>query len=226
MADHHRAEFVVGALEMAAGRGALKEDCIAHSDRGSEYMPSEYRKLIRELKLSQSMGRTGSCYDNAAAESFFGLLKAEIGTTVWESHDAARADVFRFIEVEYNRTRLRKHPVYGYVTPIGTRALASLARSTRRSSHPVNQRDSARARHGPAAGAPRTRVIIPGQSRERRSPAHRGDRAAGNAYSLTCFGSIGISRAVFSARFSAPSFSVAVPQQRSYWFCQSVMNAS
>ncbi|MCX4458584.1 IS3 family transposase [Streptomyces sp. NBC_01728] len=125
MADHHRAELVVGALKMAAGRGALREDCIAHSDRGSEYTSSEYRKLIRELKLRQSMGRTGSCYDNAAAESFFGLLKAEIGTTVWESHEAARADVFRFIEIEYNRTRLRKHPVYGYVTPIETRVLAA-----------------------------------------------------------------------------------------------------
>ncbi|MFF1344160.1 IS3 family transposase [Streptomyces sp. NPDC058290] len=125
MADHHRAELVVDALKMAAGRGALKEGCIAHSDRGSEYTSREYRTLIRELKLRQSMGRTGSCYDNAAAESFFGLLKAEIGTTVWESHEAARADVFRFIEVEYNRTRLRKHPVYSYVTPIETRALTT-----------------------------------------------------------------------------------------------------
>ncbi|MGW3151879.1 hypothetical protein ACWDG1_46295, partial [Streptomyces sp. NPDC001177] len=62
---------------------------------------------------------------NAAAESFFGLLKAEIGTTIWPSHEAARADVFRFVEVEYNRTRLRKHPVYGYVIPIETRALAA-----------------------------------------------------------------------------------------------------
>ncbi|MFF1343313.1 DDE-type integrase/transposase/recombinase [Streptomyces sp. NPDC058290] len=125
MADHHRAELVADALEMAAGRGALKEGCIAHSDRGSEYTSHEYRTLIRELKLRQSMGRTGSCYDNAAAESFFGLLKAEIGTSVWESHEAARADVFRFIEVEYNRTRLRKHPVYGYVTPLETRALTT-----------------------------------------------------------------------------------------------------
>ncbi|MGW0957446.1 IS3 family transposase [Streptomyces sp. NPDC002545] len=125
MADHHRAELVVDALKMAAGRGALKEGCITHSDRGSEYTSREYRRVIEELRLRQSMGRTGSCYDNAAAESFFGLLKAEIGTTVWESHEAARADVFRFIEVEYNRIRLRKHPVYGYVTPVETRTLTT-----------------------------------------------------------------------------------------------------
>jgi len=125
MADHHRAGLVVDALRMAAGRGGLKAGCIAHSDRGSEYTSHEYRTLVRELGVRQSMGRTGSCYDNAAAESFFGLLKAEIGTTIWASHEVARADVFRFIEVEYNRTRLRKHPVYGYVTPVETRALTA-----------------------------------------------------------------------------------------------------
>ncbi|MGV9566038.1 transposase [Streptomyces sp. NPDC003480] len=113
------------ALQMAAGRGGLQGGCIAHSDRGSEYTSREYRSLTKELGLRQSMGRTGSCYDKAAAESFFGLLKAEIGTTVWESHEAARADIFRFIEVECNRTRLRKHPVYGYVTPVETRALTT-----------------------------------------------------------------------------------------------------
>lgn len=122
MADHHRAELVTGALRMAAGRGALEPGCIFHSDRGSEYTSGEFRGEVRELSLRQSMGRTGICYDNAAAESFFGLLKAEIGTTVWESREAARADVFRFIEVEYNRTRLRKHPEFGYLTPLETRA--------------------------------------------------------------------------------------------------------
>jgi transposase InsO family protein len=123
MADHHRAELVVDALKMAGLRGGLKPGCIMHTDRGSEYTSGEFRKQIRKLSMRQSMGRTGSCYDNAAAESFFGLLKAEIGTTVWESHEEARADVFRFVEIEYNRTRLRKHPEYGYVTPLETRAL-------------------------------------------------------------------------------------------------------
>lgn len=123
MADHHRAELVVDALKMASGRGGLQAGCIMHTDRGSEYTSAQFRSLIAELGLRQSMGRTGSCYDNAAAESFFGLLKAEIGTTVWDTRVHARADVFRFIEVEYNRNRLRKHPEHGYLTPVETRAL-------------------------------------------------------------------------------------------------------
>lgn len=55
-----------------------------------------------------------------ASGSIFALLKAEIGTTVRESHEAAHAD-FSFIAVEYNQTRLRKYPVYGYVTSIENR---------------------------------------------------------------------------------------------------------
>ncbi|MEV0488975.1 IS3 family transposase [Streptomyces atratus] len=97
MADHHGAELVTDALETAAGRGAREPGCIFHSDRGSEYTSGEFRRQIRELNLRQSMGRTDICCDNAAAESFFGL-KAEIGTIVRESREAARADVFRFIE--------------------------------------------------------------------------------------------------------------------------------
>ncbi|MFC8015666.1 transposase [Streptomyces cinereoruber] len=91
MAAHHRASLVVDALKMAAGRGGLEAGCVMHSDRGSEYTSSQFRREIKKLGMRQSMGRTGSCYDNAAAESFFGLLKAEIGTRMWDSRQAARA---------------------------------------------------------------------------------------------------------------------------------------
>ncbi|MEU9149813.1 DDE-type integrase/transposase/recombinase [Streptomyces sp. NPDC048417] len=77
MAYHHRASLVVDALTMAAGRSGHQPACIVHSDRGAEYTADELRREIRRLGLRQSMGRTGSCYDNAAAESFFALLKAE-----------------------------------------------------------------------------------------------------------------------------------------------------
>lgn len=82
------------------------------------------------------MGRVGSRYDNAAAESWFALLKAEIGTTLRESREAARADVFRYVEVEYNRSRLRRHPDYGYVTPIETRSCSGRT-SLQQRKHPL-----------------------------------------------------------------------------------------
>ncbi|MFK0160386.1 IS3 family transposase [Streptomyces sp. NPDC090493] len=124
MADHHRAELPVAALRMAAGRGGLEQGCVMHTDRGSEYTSREFHSEIRKLLMRQSMGRVGSCYDNTAAESWFAILKAEIGTTMWETREAARADVFRYAEVEYNRSRLRRHPDYGYVTPARNEILA------------------------------------------------------------------------------------------------------
>ncbi|MEH0468150.1 IS3 family transposase [Streptomyces hayashii] len=83
MADHHRAELVVDALDMAHGRGNLEPGCVIHSDRGSEYTSSQFRYRIGELGLRQSCGRTGSCFDNATAESFWAMLKEEIGTRTW-----------------------------------------------------------------------------------------------------------------------------------------------
>ncbi|WP_327365051.1 IS3 family transposase [Streptomyces sp. NBC_01217] len=121
MADHHRASLVVDALTMATGRGRLQPGCIAHSDRGSEYTSKELRREIGRLGLRQSMGRTGSCFDNAAAESFFAVLKEEIGTRQWRDRATARAEIFAFIETFYNRRRLRKHPVWGYLTPLEIR---------------------------------------------------------------------------------------------------------
>ncbi|MEU9777816.1 DDE-type integrase/transposase/recombinase [Streptomyces sp. NPDC047968] len=121
MADHHRAGLVVDAVRMAAGRVQLKPGCIAHSDRGSEYTFDELRREIGWLGLRQCMGRTGSCFDNAAAESFFALLKEEIGTRRWPDRSSARADIFAFVETFYNRQRLRRHPRWGYLTPLETR---------------------------------------------------------------------------------------------------------
>ncbi|MFJ7962477.1 DDE-type integrase/transposase/recombinase [Streptomyces sp. NPDC096324] len=69
MADHHRAELVVDALDMAAALGRPKPGCVIHSDRGAEYTSKQLRSRIGELGHRQSMGRTGSCFDNAAAES-------------------------------------------------------------------------------------------------------------------------------------------------------------
>ncbi|MGW5640730.1 IS3 family transposase [Streptomyces sp. NPDC003832] len=120
MADHHRAELVVDALDMAYGRGTPEPGCVIHSDRGSEYTSNQFCERIRELGLRNSCGRTGSRFDNAAAESFRALLKEEIGTRIWPGRATARAEVFTFIETFQNR-RLRKHKTFGYLTPAETR---------------------------------------------------------------------------------------------------------
>ncbi|MGW1564202.1 transposase [Streptomyces sp. NPDC002144] len=121
MADHHRAELVVDAVDTAHGRGHLQPGCVMHSDRGSEYTSTQFRDRIRELGVRQSCGRTGSCFDNAAAESFWALLKEEIGTRTWPDRATARAEVFNFIETFYSRRRLRKHKIFGYLTAAETR---------------------------------------------------------------------------------------------------------
>ena len=80
-----------------------------------QYTSTGFRKTLADLGIRQSMGRVGSCYDNAVAESFFATLKTEIGTRVWPTRAAARAAVFEFVEVRYNRRR--RHSTIGYLTP-------------------------------------------------------------------------------------------------------------
>ncbi|NCB39714.1 MAG: IS3 family transposase, partial [Erysipelotrichia bacterium] len=83
------------------------KNCIFHSDRGSQYCSKEVVKTLRHYGMRQSMGRTGCCYDNAAAESFFHTLKVE-GTfgKPFKSIYEGSLYIFEFIEVFYNRTRM------------------------------------------------------------------------------------------------------------------------
>jgi putative transposase len=75
MAEHMRAELVVDALTMAAGRIELPAGAIFHSDRGSQYTSTAFADVCTDLGVVRSMGRTGSCFDNSAAESFWATLK-------------------------------------------------------------------------------------------------------------------------------------------------------
>ncbi|MFG2682507.1 IS3 family transposase [Streptomyces sp. NPDC048392] len=93
MADHHRADLVVDALDMAHGRGGLEPGCVVHSDRGSESTSTQFRERIGKFGLRQSCGRTGSCFDNAAAESFWALLKEEIGTRTLNRTGSSRDSI-------------------------------------------------------------------------------------------------------------------------------------
>lgn len=116
MADHMRTELVLDAVDMAMRNGRLEADCIMHSDRGTQYTSAEYREKLVELGLRHSVGRTGQCWDNALAESFFASLKNErVHHMVYPTRKAAKEDIARYIELFYNYRRI--HSALGYRTP-------------------------------------------------------------------------------------------------------------
>lgn len=116
MAEHMRTELVVEALEMAMRNGRLEPDCIMHSDRGTQYTSAEYREKLVELGLRHSVGRTGQCWDNALAESFFATLKNErVHQMVYPTRKKAKADIAKWIELFYNYRRI--HSALSYRTP-------------------------------------------------------------------------------------------------------------
>lgn len=98
--------------KMAVGRAPL----LVHSDRGTQYASDAFRTALKETNCIQSMSRKGNCWDNAVAESFFGMLKTEmIYHTTFESRDQAIVAIFDYIEIFYNRSR--RHSALGYLTP-------------------------------------------------------------------------------------------------------------
>ena len=87
-----------------------------HSDRGAQYTSADYSDTLAELGLRHSLGRTGICWDNALAESFFASLKNErVHHMVYPTRRKAKNDIARYIELFYNRRRL--HSALGYRTP-------------------------------------------------------------------------------------------------------------
>lgn len=116
MDDHMRAELCCDALEMALGRRGPVPGLIHHSDRGSQYAGGGYRKLIKKAGLTQSISRKGECLDNAPIESFFASLQKElVHRQRFRTRAQAKAAIFEYIEVFYNRQR--RHSGIGYQTP-------------------------------------------------------------------------------------------------------------
>jgi transposase InsO family protein len=116
MSDRMTTPLVCDALRMALFRRKMPSSVSAHSDRGSQYCSREYRALLEEHGLIASMSARGNCYDNAAMESSNHSLKVEaIHGERFATREAAKAHVFEYIEVDYNRTRL--HSALGYLSP-------------------------------------------------------------------------------------------------------------
>lgn len=116
MGDNYKTPLISSAIKMAARNLDLPEGAVFHSDRGSNYTSGEFARVLKELGIRQSVGRTGICYDNALSESVNGTLKNElVYRTAYITRKAAMDDIARWIELRYNRTRL--HSGLGYRTP-------------------------------------------------------------------------------------------------------------
>ena len=109
-------DLVIEALDKALMRGLVAKDAIIHSDRGSQYSSTGFRKLLKMHGLRQSMSGKGNCYDNAQAESFWARFKTELlDGRLFESVDQARTETFSYIDGYYNW--VRKHSSLGYKSP-------------------------------------------------------------------------------------------------------------
>jgi len=109
--------LVVDALEMALAGRKPGADLVAHSDRGSQYASEHYQALLARYGITCSMSRRANCWDNAPAESFFASLKKElVHSESYATRADARASLFEYIEVFYNR--IRRHSSLGYMSPV------------------------------------------------------------------------------------------------------------
>ncbi|WP_322544484.1 IS3 family transposase [Rhodococcoides fascians] len=116
VADHMRTELVTDALDMAIARRRPPGKVIFHSDRGTQYTSTDFDKYCTKNNIRRSLGRTGICFDNAVAESFFASYKKElIHTRPWPTLKALKKSTFTWIEEYYNRAR--RHSTLGYLTP-------------------------------------------------------------------------------------------------------------
>ena len=117
MEAHMRSSLVLSALSMALRSRRPHAGLVHHSDRGSQYAAMAYRDMLETHGIQSSMSRAGDCYDNALKESFFHTLKVEcVHGSSFATRADARAAVFEYLEVFYNRERL--HSALGFLTPL------------------------------------------------------------------------------------------------------------
>lgn len=120
MSERLKSKLCEDALKMALRIRRPPSGLIHHSDRGVQYAGDSYRKLLGLHGITASMSRKGNCLDNAPMESFFSSLKTEmVHRTRFRTRRAARAALFEYIEIFYNRKR--RHSSVGYRTPAQAR---------------------------------------------------------------------------------------------------------
>lgn len=125
MSSRLSTDLVLRAFWMAVLTRRPSRGLLFHSDRGSQYASHAFRAALRHAGMIQSMSRKGDCWDNAPSESFFKTLKTELmdGGKAFSSRQAAKAAIFEYLEVFYNRRRL--HSSTGNMTPVEFEELIS-----------------------------------------------------------------------------------------------------
>jgi putative transposase len=109
-------DLVCRALVKAVKARKPKSGLILHSDRGSQYCSTNYRHMLKQFGMVQSMSRKGNCYDNAPMESFWGTLKVElVHQRRYETRARAMQEITEYIEIFYNR--IRRHSSLGNISP-------------------------------------------------------------------------------------------------------------
>jgi transposase InsO family protein len=115
--DHMRKELVEQAFLQALFREKPGVGLIVHSDRGCQYASRDFRSLLDRHHALSSMSAKGNCYDNAAMESFWATLKADLRISKpFQTKEDARLAIFDYIEVFYNRRRI--HSAIGDLSPL------------------------------------------------------------------------------------------------------------
>jgi putative transposase len=116
VSTHLRTDLVKDALKNALATHPPQPEVIFHSDRGCQYTSHEFRRFCDRQQVRPSVGRTGCCFDNSVAESFFATIKKELlHGEVWPDAHAVRLAVFHYIEGYYNRHR--PHSTIDYRSP-------------------------------------------------------------------------------------------------------------
>ena len=117
MADHMKTSLVNDAMTMAIWQRKPPKGLLWHTDRGSQYASKEHRDLLAQYGIRQSMSRKANCWDNAVSESFFHTLKTELTYHHrYTTREQARASIFEYIAVFYNRIRI--HSANDYLSPV------------------------------------------------------------------------------------------------------------
>lgn len=126
MSHRINGQLVIDALNMAIVHRGDPVNVLVHSDQGSQYTAQIYREILAAKKMICSMSRKGECHDNAVAESFFHTLKEELVTDAdFRTKQQARQEIFKYIEMYYNRVRL--HSTLGYTAPLHYESMSEVA---------------------------------------------------------------------------------------------------